>query len=211
MKKLIFVLFLTATIIKVNSVFAQEDVKSPFVLKEINISTSETNKKGNIHLKVETVADGEASIEFHASEKLKKENETYDRILGKHSRSNTIEMNFPLDSIEDGFHLVELGMGFKADDAKKDRVASYQSFPLYFQIKNGEVIEQGDKPNELFNKPPQIIDGDQPKAKAIFNPVTKTGTKSLFKVEKVGSTYQIYIYIYGKVRYQQSSEDESNT
>jgi len=206
MGKHIFIFVLAFfVIIKVDVVYAQEDVKSPFTLKEINISTSESDKKGKIHLKVETVADGEVSFEFHASQKLKNANETYDRILGKHARSKTIEMDLPLNTIEDGFHFVELGMGFKADDTKKDKVASYQTFPLYFQIKDSKVIEQGDKPNELFNKPPQVIDEDKSKASAVFKPITSAGTKSLFKVEKNGSTYQIYIYIYGQVRYQQSS------
>ncbi len=194
---------------KFDNIYAQEDIKSPFKLKEVNISTSEKDKKGNIHLIVESVADGDVSFEFHANSKLKKSNETYDRMLGKLTRSNTIEMNLPLDTIEDGFHLVELCLGFKADDPKKDKVASYQTIPLYFQVKNGEIIEQGDKPNELFNRPPQIIDDNKPKAVAVFKPRASTNTKSLLKVEKVGNTYEIYIYIYGQVRYQQSSNDPS--
>ena len=206
MKKIIFISVIFVAVMIFDNIYAQEDVKSPFKLKEISISKSEKDQKGKIHLKVETVADGEVSFEFHASPNLKNSTETYDKILGKHARSKTIEMDLLLSIIEDGFHFLELGLGFKADDPKKDKVASYQAIPLYFQVKDGEIIEQGDKPNELFNKPPQIIDEDKPKPTAIYKEPTGTDTKSLLKVEKVGSTYQIYIYIYGQVRYQQSSQ-----
>jgi hypothetical protein len=187
MKKHMFILIIFAIIIIFNNINAQEDVKSPFNLKEINISKSEKDKKGKIQLKVETVADGEVSFEFHADPNLKSSSETYDKILGKHSRSKIIELNLPLNTIEDGFHFVEIGLGFKASDPKKDKVASYQAIPLYFQVKNGEIIEQGDKPNELFNRPPKIMDEEKSKAVAVYT-APKSNTNSLQKTENVTDT-----------------------
>jgi len=204
-KYIVFIFIIITVLLKFDNTYAQEDVKSPFILKELSISTSGADKKGRIHLRVEPIADGDVSFEFHADPKLKVKNETYDRTPSRQTRKSTIEMNLPLNAIEDGFHFVELGMGFKAKDAKKDRVASYQSFPIYFQIKNGEVVEQGDKPNEVFNQPSKVIYDNKPKAIAEFEPITNNSTKSLLNVEQVGSAYRIHVYIHGQVRYQQTS------
>jgi len=204
--KNIFMLTIIMVLLEFGNLFAQEDARPPFILKNMNISISESNKKGKLLLQVETVADGEVSLEFHAGEKLKNSNEIYEKILGKHAHSKTIEVNLSLNSIEDGFHFVEVGMGFKADDPKRDKVSSYQTFPLYFQVKNGAIVEQGNMPDEIFNKPPEIVNGSSPKITATFKPLTKSQMSIDIKTKQATtSAYQIYVYIYGQVRYQQSS------
>lgn len=204
MKKTSVLFVLVFILINIRTVYSQEDIKSPFLLKEINISTSGIDKTGNISLRTEIVEDGEVSFEFHGAEVLRNSEITYDKILGKYSSSNLVKIDLPLKSIEDGFHFIEIGMGFKADNQKNTKVASYQTFPLYFQVKDSKVIEQGDKPNELFNEPPFTVDENEPKPLATFVPIIDS-SKSFIKTEKIADTYTIQVYIYGQVRYQQSS------
>ncbi|MBW7843954.1 MAG: hypothetical protein LC124_11365, partial [Ignavibacteriales bacterium] len=67
MKKTSVLFVLVFILINIRTVYSQEDIKSPFLLKEINISTSGIDKTGNISLRTEIVEDGEVSLKIFNS------------------------------------------------------------------------------------------------------------------------------------------------
>jgi len=189
-----------------NKINGQEDIRSPFILKELSISNQKNNNTSKIHIKVEPIADGEVFIKLNTDKKKKLASVQYEKNIGKYLKNQMIDLEFPTEAFDDGYHFIEIGMGFNTDKPTVDKVGSYQTFPLYFQIKKGEIIEYGERPDVIFDKPPVIISRNE--TKVIPAPISDTNfvSTSSKSLNKSASAYRILVYIRGKVFYEQASE-----
>lgn len=176
MKKLpVFFLFL----ILCSSLNAHENGLNPFKLKNYSMrKQSDKNKFLEISLEFEFLASGKTDMDFHSSGNIEIISGTKTKLKIKSSKGEISIHKWITRLPEDGYHFIEVGLRFFPDpsDDKFVMYAESQAFLLYYEVKDGELINTSLEANKEYTKPEVTVNRfpNEPKLSASYVPFDST-------------------------------------
>jgi hypothetical protein len=191
---------------------AQEHRRSPFSLKDFKISLIDSvERKAAIVFSTELLGTGEVSLALQWPKALRVisgETRTREgRLIKGHQIAKTWEVFLP----KEGYYLMEVGLAFSRDesDTTNQEFVKYHSFPIYFEVKDGQIVSYGQTPDPKFTQPTEDDQREPKELKPRAVPVPfdttsrdTTGGKALGRIIQQAANYNITVQISGQIKHQ---------
>jgi len=197
-----------------SNIFAQENTREPFIIKSLGVSTLNIKQKTiQIRMVTEALGNGSSIVQLNVPSNMKHVLTTYQSDKMKIDKSANTDHNWIVNVAEDGYYTIEASISFDKDnnDAGSKNLVDYQAIPIHFEIRNGQVVDYGISPDQIFNVLPKNI---QPEFHSQLNINRKNisgNTRQGLKLDKKDNTtesavtYVITVDIHGRLFYDQSA------
>lgn len=190
---------------------AQEHMLPPFALKDFTLaSIAGDTAKATLKFTAEMRGSGEVAVTLLLPEIVKPISDKIAIPLGRVVRGQLITKEWEIPLPKDGYYLAEIGLSFfpdETDEANKI-FTKYQSYPLYFEIKESKLASFSQSPDPRFTRPTEEDQKEpnehKPRAVPVPFDSTKgdsTRGKANINVIQGTASYNITVQISGRIRY----------
>jgi AraC-like DNA-binding protein len=166
-KSSFILLFLTTIFLFNNNLFSQEDVRPPFELKSFSISMLDSNERtATIEISSDFLSDGNVEAELYLPDEFKIKSGDKKINSGKMNRGENLSRQWTVQIPKEGYFLIEVNINIREQKliVEGQGYANYHSFPMYVEIKDGNIVGYNYKQDSKYTSP-TIEDNKEPKDK----------------------------------------------